>query len=285
MLLFFCFSVRNIAGGDLEPEEGGFAPAQALLRSIPWVLLAIIILFYEAAFIIGGSVTGLTKPLRGLTDEELCRWTVPRDTSLEFSWLELVNRGRGNNPINISGVASGATPRTWNTCESAAHCFAQVTEGVENPASGCARGGTRTTTDILVTFRPVIYSMFRQQPHLCSSLEVLEEAEDTFRFSVGWMYAAVETANDSAAAVWAARREDIDVALRQARLDQTIKVTLEEAVGSDVPCQATAQRVHSVQLVPPIAVTLGAYFFVVVWLAIGYPWLRHRLRAEVQPHG
>lgn len=238
------------------------------------------ILFYEAAFIIGGSATRLTKPLRGLTDEELCRWTVPRSTALETSWLELVNRGRGSNPINISGLASVATPRTWNTCDSAAHCFAQVTEGVENPASGCASG---TTTDILVTFRPVIYSMFRQQPHLCSSLEVLEEAEDTFRFAVGWMYAAVETANDSAAAVWAARREDIDVALRRARLDQTTKDTMADVVGAEVPCPTSPQRVHPGQLVPPLAVTLGAYYIVVVSLAFGYPWLRHRLRAEVQP--
>lgn len=281
VMLFF-FSVRNMAGGDLEPEEGAFAPAQALLRSIPWVFVAIVILFYEAAFIIGGSAMRLPMPLRGLTDEELCQWTVPHNTALETSWLKLVNRGRGSNPINITGLASGATARTWNTCDSAAHCFAQVTKGVENPASRCAGGRSRTTTDILVTFRPVIYSMFRQQPHLCSSLEVLEEAEDTFRFSVGWMYAAVETANASAAAVWAARREDIDFALRRARLDQTTEDTLEVAVGSDAPCQAGSQRVEPKQLVLPLVVALGAYYVVVVGMAIGYPWLRHRLRVEVQ---
>lgn len=64
-LLVVTPSIRNIAGGELEPAEADFAPAQALLRSIPWVMVAIVVLFYEAAFIIGGAESRLTKPLRG----------------------------------------------------------------------------------------------------------------------------------------------------------------------------------------------------------------------------
>lgn len=280
---FFFSSIRNVAGGELEPEEAAFAPAQALLRSIPWVLVAIVVLFYEAAFIIGGAETRLTKPLEGLTDEELCQWTVPHNTALESTWLALVNRGRGNQPIDLEGLASGATPRTWNTCDSAADCFDQVTRGEENTNSRCG-GAPSRTTDILITFRPVLYSMFRQQPDLCSVLEVVEEEEDTFRFNVGWMYADVNSTNATAMAAWAARREEIDVALRRARLDQTTKNIMAVAVGSDAPCLADAKRVQAGQLLLPLAVTLGAYYTVVVWLAVGYPWLRERLRVETQQY-
>lgn len=231
--------IRNIAGGELEPAEADFAPAQALLRSIPWVMVAIVVLFYEAAFIIGGAESRLTKPLRGLTDEELCQWTVPHNTALESTWLALVNRGRGNLQTNLEGLASGATPRTWNTCDSAADCFDQVTRGEENTNRRCG-GAPSRTTDILITFRPVLYSMFQQQPDLCSVLELVEEKEDTFRFNVGWMYADVHSTNGTAMAVWAARREEIDVSLRPARLDQTTKNIMTSAVGSDAPCLAGA---------------------------------------------
>lgn len=270
-------------GGELEPEEASFASAQTLLRSVPWVMIAIVVLFYEAAFIIGGAETRLSKPLGGRTDEELCRWTVPHNTALESTWLALVNRGRGNQPIDLEGLASGTTARTWNTCDSATDCFEQVTHGAENNNSLCG-GAPSCTTDILITFRPVLYSMFRQKPHLCSVLEVVQEEEDTFRFNVGWMYADVQSTNATAMSVWAARREDIDVALRQARLDQTTKNTLAVAVGSDVPCLVSAQRVQAGQLMLPLAVTLGVYYLVALWLAVGYPWMRERLRVETQQY-
>lgn len=129
------------------------------------------------------AATRLTKPLRGLTDEELCQWTVPLNTALESTWLALVNRGRGNLQIILGGLASGATPRTWNTCDSAADCFDQVTRGEEN-TNRRSGGAPSRTTDILITFRPVLYSMFQQQPDLCSVLELVEEKEDPFRFNV-----------------------------------------------------------------------------------------------------
>lgn len=32
----------------------------------------------------------------------------------------------------------------------------------------------------------------------------------------------------------------------------------------------------------PLAVTLGAYYTMPVWLAVSYPWLRERLHVEAQ---
>lgn len=54
------------------------------------------------------------------------------------------------------------------------------------------------------------------------------------------MYADVNSTNGTAMAVWAARREEIDVSFRPARLDQTTKNIMTSAVGSDAPCLAGA---------------------------------------------
>lgn len=265
-----------MVAGELEPDEEHFAPAQSLLRSAPWVLVAIVVLFYEAAFIIGGSETRLSKPLGGLTDEELCRWTVPHNTAIESSWLAVVNSGRHANPINVSGLATGTTPRTWNTCDSAADCYAQVSNAEENPHPLCRSAAIRTT-DFLVTFEPVVYSLFHQNPTWCSAMEVVEE--DLFRFTVGWMYADL-VANDTVTDAWASRREEIDVGIREARLNQIVSKTMAEAVGTQVPCLRGQQRVAAGQLLLPLLVALFSYYVMAIVLALAYPPLQRWLREE-----
>jgi len=278
-----CFSlsspyrVRNLAGGDLEPAEAHFEPARNLVRSVPYAVIAIVVVWWEAAFIIGSTSTTLIKPLSGLTDAELCSFTVPHSTALEETWLSIVNSGRESNPINISGLATGTTHRTWNTCDSAASCFQQVTTGGRSPSPRC--DSTRTT-DVLVTFQPVLYSQMRQHPELCDALEVLATEEEVFRFTLGWMYADVVTPNATAAAAWASRREDIDVAIRQARLDQTTSDVLDTTIGKQVPCPLNQQRVQPGQLMLPLVLALVVYYVLAVMLALGYPLLQGALRAE-----
>eukprot|EP00168_Porphyra_purpurea_P012746 TRINITY_DN3410_c0_g1_i9.p1 TRINITY_DN3410_c0_g1~~TRINITY_DN3410_c0_g1_i9.p1 ORF type:complete len:432 (+),score=59.03 TRINITY_DN3410_c0_g1_i9:468-1763(+) len=92
--------VRNLAGGELEPDEATFEPAQNLVRSVPYLILAIVVIWWEAAFIVGSTRTALTKPLSGLTDAELC----PSRSRTTRRW-----RGRG---CPLSTAAARATPST-----------------------------------------------------------------------------------------------------------------------------------------------------------------------------
>jgi len=269
--------VRNLAGGELEPAEEHFEPARNLVRSVPFVVIAIVVVWWEAAFIIGSTSTTLTKPLSGLTDAELCSFTVPHNTALEETWLSIVNSGRESNPIDISGLATGTTHRTWNTCDSAAICFRQVTTGDRSPSPRC---DSARTTDVLVTFRPVLFSQMRQHPELCDALEVVATEEEVFRFALGWMFADVVTPNATAAAAWASRREDIDVAIRQARLDQTTNNMLHATIGKQVPCPLNQQRVQPGQLMLPLVLALAVYYVLAVMLALGYPLLQGALWKE-----
>jgi len=272
--------VRNIAGGELELAEAHFGPSQNLVRCVPYAIIAIVVVWWEAAFIIGSTSTTLTKPLSGLTDIDLCPFTVTRDTAMEVMWLSIVNSGRESNPINISGLATGTTHRTWRTCDTATSCFQQVTTGGRSPSPRCDSAGT---TDVFVTFQPVLYSQMRQHPELCDALEVLATEEEVFRFTLGWMYADVVTPNATAAAAWASRRADIDVAIRQARLDQTTKDTLDKMIGKQAPCPLEMRRVQPGQLILPLVLTLAVLYVFALLLALGYPPLQTALSRQRRP--
>jgi len=76
-------SIRNVFGGPLNAHEHDYTSAHGVHRSIPVLLATVSLLFLEAALILNGRPAVLTRPIRGLSDTDLCPWLVHAGTAQE----------------------------------------------------------------------------------------------------------------------------------------------------------------------------------------------------------
>jgi len=218
--------------------------------------------------ILNGRPAVLTRPIRGLSDTDLCPWLVHAGTAQEDLWVEVLNAGRRGNPIDLEAVTSGVIPRPWATCSSPRDCFDALLSRRVNPNPAC--GGART--DVYVSWTFEVRAVFRDRPDLCERLEVLDEEAELSSFNAGWMFAdgvgaggkggrggVLPLASPAAAATVARRRQELDAAIRRARIAQMTSRDLEVVAGSPAtPCAAGRRRVHTGQLVIPLGVALAA---------------------------
>ena len=185
-------SVRILLGGELRGEELHFGPARSLLLGTLVVCATTFALFYEAAFILNSISTGLISPVSGLSDAEMCRWTVLRGAATEDIFVELVNEGRG------SGARATVGARSWSTCDTVHECIERVVNGSAVTAPRC-EGAAYTTTEVYLSWKTTILAEFRANTTLCQELDVVDADEAFFRFNVAWHFADV---NASAPGRW-----------------------------------------------------------------------------------
>ncbi|GAB0493319.1 hypothetical protein MMPV_004599 [Pyropia vietnamensis] len=273
-LQWFSNFIRIVVGGELHPSERHFAPVRALLLGTFLAVLTIVVLFYEAAFILGSIGTGLTSPVSGLSDEEMCRWLVLRGAATEDIFVGMVNAGRADPSTHAS-----TKHRTWSTCETVPECISKVVSGAAVTAPGCALASERRT-EVYLSWRTTILAAFRADPSLCDTLEVVDAEEELFFFSVGWQFANVNAsaAGDPAhVAAYAARRAAINGRFRRARLERTTETLVEREAGRGLPCANTRQQVSVGLLLVPILVILSAGLFAAVAAAVLVPILNRSL--------
>lgn len=276
--------IRILFGGDLRPSERHFAPARALLLGTFLVVATIVLLFYEAAFILGSIGTGLTSPVSGLSDDEMCRWTVLRGAATEDIFVGMVNAGRGRDAATHATTAR----RTWATCETVPECIAQVAAGAAVTAPPCRAAATAATrTEVFLSWRTTILAAFRADPRLCDDLEVVDAEEELFFFSVGWQFANVPAAavgSPAAAAHVAAladRRAAINGRFRRARLERTTEAIVEREAGRGLPCAGARQQVTLGLLLVPVLVVLCGGLAAAVAASVAVPALQRALAGGV----
>jgi len=267
-----CYSVCILVGGELHGQERHFAPARTLLLGTLVVCAAIFALFYEAALILNAIPNSLDSLVSGLSDEEMCRWTVVRGAATEEIFAGLVNAGRG------SGAKVSIQKRSWSTCNNVSECIQQVVDGSVSNEPRCA--GVRT--EVFVSWRMIILAEFGSQRSLCDELEVVNaDGSGSFsRFNIGWQFADVNSSADGADAllpILARRRRQINAAFRRAHLNKDIQKIVEQEVGQELRCTGTQQQVHVGLLVAPIFVVLLVGLFLAVVATVAVPALHRAL--------
>lgn len=216
------------------------------------VILFLFLAFYEAGLIVNNQPTALAAPVSGLTDLELCRWTVFGGGSREKLLLSMVNRGRKPGRL--------VTPenRTWSTCGSVSECLQQVVTAAPVNISRCAQAPIRDV-EVLLSWRTTIISEFRRDPRLCNFLEVVDAEEEFFTFGMGWYFADVNISAPNVTAhlaSWTRRRQDINAALRRGRMTHAISQVTAREVGLEVPCPPAEIRLSADTLCVPVIVLL-----------------------------
>lgn len=283
--------MRNTVGGDLTSAEAHWAPTRAVFVATPWVLAALVLIFYEGAFIAEQLRPTLTTSIRGLGVENLCHFTVKTETATEDVFLQLANTGSAR-PINLTALEQNRQGvQVWNSCTTIKGCLAQVARAAPNPR--CPRGGASTTTDYYVTWGAAVRHAFRQQPSLCDSLEVVDLRSDADgalpiqQFDLGWMFANLTADEHAAAAVprdaaaarrqyqqLLARRNEINAGFLRARMDGTTRAASRYFGATHIPCApAGNRRISRRDLLRPLAVLTGVALGLGVLLAGVYPWL------------
>lgn len=273
-----------MCGGRLYPHEEHFATAYALHRVALIMAVSIVLLFFEAALILGAHPPALTKTMRGLSDEELCVWSVTPGTATEQAWLDLVNSGRASDPIDVEGVTAGTTPRQWMSCDFPSNCHEAVRVGAANRNPACPAG---STMDMHVSWLTEVQWAFARNPELCGELEVLDSEEELFSFTTGWMYAddggggaGRKLATPAATAAVAARVREINVAIRAARASRLTQRAMDTVVSRTVPCAAAGVRVPPGLLVIPLGVVMLVPAVAAAVAAWGMPRLLDALVEE-----
>lgn len=226
------------------------------------LVFIVFLAFYEAALILSKIPTGLAVPVSGLTDLELCRWTVFGGGARENLLMSMVNRGRSS--------ARWATrqTRTWSTCASVAECLQQVATAAPVNNTRCAKAPTRRV-EVLLSWKSTIIAEFRRDRSQCAKLEVADAEEDFFTFGMGWFFADVNLTAPNVTqhlATWARRRQDINAAFRRGRLTHAIPKVVEREVGLDFPCEPPDPQVRAGDIYVPVLVliVLGVAAAVVV---------------------
>lgn len=247
-------SIRLLFGGELRRAERHFAPARALLLGTFFAITTVVVLFYEAAFILGSIGTGLTSPVSGLSNEEMCRWVVLRGAATEDIFVGMVNSGRSDASTHAS-----TDRRTWSTCETVPECISRVSSGAAVTAPGCVSASARRS-EVYLSWRTTILAAFRADPSLCDTLEVVDAEEELFFFSVGWQFANVNASAAGGAAnvaAYADRRAAINGRFRRARLERTTETIVEREAGRGLPCAGTRKQVTLGLLLVPVLVILS----------------------------
>jgi len=277
LICWLSHSTRNVCGGRLLPHEEHFSTAYALHRVALIMAVTVVLLFFEAALILGAHPPALTKTMRGLSDEELCSWSVVAGTATEQAWLDVVNSGRASDAI-------GTIPRLWMSCSTPTSCHEAVRDKAVNHNPACPAS---STVDMHVSWLSEVQWAFAQNSELCSELEVLKSEEELFSFTTGWMYADDGASGSgrtlvtpAATMALAARVRDINVAIRAARETRMTQEMMETTLGRAVPCGGAGVRVPPGLLVIPLAVVLLGPAVASIVAACGMPRLLDALAEE-----
>ncbi|OSX75806.1 hypothetical protein BU14_0219s0006 [Porphyra umbilicalis] len=277
MLQWVSNFVRILLGGELRREERHFGPARSLLLGTLVVCATTFALFYEAAFILNSISTGLISPVSGLSDAEMCRWTVLRGAATEDIFVELVNEGRG------SGARATVAARSWSTCDTVHECIERVVNGSTVTAPRC-EGAAYTTTEVYLSWKTTILAEFRANTSLCEELDVVDADESFFRFNVAWHFADVNASAPGAGPylpAWSARRQAINAGFRRARLRQDTQKIVEQEAGKELPCSNARQQVHLGLLLVPTLLVLLVGLTGAIAATVAVPVLHRALAAGV----
>lgn len=248
-------SIHFVTGVDVvqhRQHRQDLAVGLASLRAHVAVIIFFFLAFYEAALILRKTPTGLIAPVSGLTDLELCRWTVFGGGAREKLLLSLVNRGRSPGRL--------ATPesRTWSTCGSVSECLKQVVTAESVNIPRCTQAPIHHV-EVLLSWWTTILSEFRRNPQLCNSLEVVDAEEEFYTFGMGWFFADVNFSAPNATAhlaTWAQRRQEVNAAIRRGRETHAISRVIRREVGLALPCNPPDILVRAESLYVPVGILL-----------------------------
>lgn len=266
-------SIRILFGGELHPAEQHFAAGRAVLLGTLLAVVTLLVIFFEAALILGSINTNLSSAVSGLSDQAMCGWTVLRGATTEDIFVGMVNSHRGDGAAHAS-----VARRTWSTCETVEECIEQVKTGKAVTVPACAAASARRT-EVFLSWRTTALAAFRANPRLCNVLQVVD-AEELFFFSVGWQFANVNATAAGApehVAALAARRAAINARFRRARLERTTEALVERGVRGALPCGSTPQQVSVELLVLPVAVVLALGLALSGTVMVAVPRLRRAL--------
>lgn len=126
--------VRNSLGGQIDEtdfRERAFEPSRIALRTALIAIIAVSLLFFEAALVLGAGTAVLSDRMAGQSDQKLCSWMTPGDTSLEESVASVFNSERAgkSNAIAIWDEngdfmqSEVAKERRWTTCDDFDDCM------------------------------------------------------------------------------------------------------------------------------------------------------------------
>lgn len=292
----------------MSPDEAHFVPARAVLLSIPWLLIALVLIFYEGAFIAEQLRPALSTFLRGLDRESLCRYTVKQETATEEVFVQLVNIGNPR-PIDQDKLLTDrGNVQVWNSCSTVHDCLEQVRTAAPNPNCPPSLGVLKAVTENYVTWGAVVRHAFRQNPDLCDELEVVDLRSDADgvlpiqQFSLGWFFGnltvderlqerPVSPADDAAArsahAALQGRLADINAGFLRGRMDGTTRAISPYFGATNVPCTRTGrERIYVEQMRVPLLVLLGVSLTIAVGLVMVYPsLLRVAMRVDGRSPG
>eukprot|EP00168_Porphyra_purpurea_P005179 TRINITY_DN1622_c0_g1_i11.p3 TRINITY_DN1622_c0_g1~~TRINITY_DN1622_c0_g1_i11.p3 ORF type:complete len:153 (-),score=42.20 TRINITY_DN1622_c0_g1_i11:85-543(-) len=137
-------------------------------------------------------------------------------------------------------------------------------------------------------------AVFHERPSLCRELEVVDAEAELFTFNAGWLFAdrgvqgggVPALASEEAEVAVAARRRELDAAIRRSRVTQAGTRVLDGIAGRPGrPCEGQRIRVHPGQLLVPLAATVVVTALAVVGVAAGMPRLTTALAAAVRDEG
>lgn len=273
-------SIHNTTGGVppgyQSPTAIAFEPARRALRAAHLCLVAVGLLYYEAAVFVQHLDPPLSKKIADLTDAEVCSFSVLGSSALARSFAAIMAEARNQ----TDGGASIAANPFWIDAPSVSDSFVHVDDAVANNRSKCPTG---STADYVVSFASIAAGAFAEHPRLCKKLEVVSTAEVQNDFNAGWLL--------SAAGINAgpASRTPAGVALRRfaGYIDRDLRVEMRARSvllqGRDVlsgMCGRNQPRVHAAQLSAPLALAVGIPAAIAVILALVYPALLSLLGDE-----
>lgn len=273
-------SIHNTTGGvppDYQsPTAIAFEPARRALRAAHLCLVAVGLLYYEAAVFVQHLDPPLSKRIADLTDAEVCSFSVLGSSALARSFAAIMAEARNQTD---GGASIAATP-FWIDAPSVSDSFVHVVDAVANNRSKCPMG---STADYVVSFASIAAGAFEEHPRLCKKLEVVTTAEVQNDFNAGWLLSAagVNAGPASRTPAGAALRRFAGYIDRDLRLELRARSVLLQ--GRDVLsglCGRNQPRVHAAQLSAPLALAVGVPAAIAVILALVYPALLSLLGDE-----
>lgn len=266
--------IHNTTGGVppgfQSPTAMAFEPARRALRAAHLCLLAVGLLYYEAAIIVQHQHPPLSKRVADRSDAEVCSFSVLGSSALARSFAAVMAEARNQ----TDGGASIAADPYWINAPTVSDSFVHVVHGVANNRTKCQATGA--TADYLVTFASIAAGTFAEKPQLCKQLEVATTAEVENDFNAGWMLSAagVNAGPASRTPAGDALRRFAGYIDRDLRLEMRVRSVLKQ--GGDLlkgMCGRNQPQVQATQLAAPLALAVGIPTAFAVALALVYPAL------------
>lgn len=267
-------SIHNTTGGvppSFEsPTAIAFEPARRALRAAHLCLVAVGLLYYEAAIIVQQQAPPLSRRIADRSDAEVCSFSVLGSSALARSFAAILAKARNQ----TDGGASIATNPFWIDAPAVSDSFVHVVDAVPNNRTKCRATGA--TADYLVTFASIAAGAFAEQPQLCKALEVATTAEVQNDFNAGWVLSAAGVSGGPASRTptGAALRRFAAFIDRDLRTEMRARSVLRQ--GRDMlkgTCGGNQPRVQASQLAAPLAMAVGIPAAIAVILALVYPAL------------